>query len=283
MNENPKKQAAEVVGEDRSQREEYVKRFRMTDRSWLAVAYPEAVHFEENGEWVEIDNRLEKKAVESSVPAVPEKGQPKTGEKTEKTIENAYVNTRNRFGVTLPVELDESRWIGVSDHGHSLYFRVDGISPSEGCVEEEPEKTGDALMDAIRVHLTGSLLYPELQQVRDSLQSSYFARQAEVEQRALELMKSDRNAAIAHLSDYSCEVGDQMVKRWRQMAYHMIVKYNDGVIRQEENGQYLRNSSGFRPRLTRPGMSDKVRRRIHQSTGTRFEVPPTDTLDASYM
>ena len=162
MNESPKKQAAEVVGEDRSQREEYAKRFRMTDRSWLAVAYPEAVHFEENGEWVEIDNRLEKKAVESSVPAVPEKGQQKTGEKTEKTIENAYVNTRNRFGVTLPVELDESRWIGVSDHGHSLYFRVDGISPSAGRVEEEPEKTGDALMDAIRVHLTGSLLYPEV-------------------------------------------------------------------------------------------------------------------------
>jgi hypothetical protein len=30
-------------------------------------------------------------------------------------------------------------------------------------------------------------------------------------------------------------------------------------------------------------MSDKVRRRIHQSTGTRYEVPPTDSLDASYM
>ena len=128
-----------------------------------------------------------------------------------------------------------------------------------------------------------SLLYPELQQVRDSLQSSYFARQAEVEQRALDLMRSDRNAAIAHLTEYSCQVGDQMVKRWRQMAYHMIVKYNDGVIRQEENGEYLRNSSGFRPRLTRPGMSEKVRRRIHQATGTRLEVPPTDSLDASYM
>ena len=128
-----------------------------------------------------------------------------------------------------------------------------------------------------------SLLYPELQQVRDSLQASYFARQPEIETRALEMMKNDRNAAIALLTDYSCEVGDQMVKRWRQMAYHMIVKYNDGVIRQEENGQYLRNSSGFRPRLTRPGMSEKVRRRIHESTGSRFEVPATDTLDTSYM
>ena len=119
--------------------------------------------------------------------------------------------------------------------------------------------------------------------MRDSLQASYFARQPEVEQRALELMKNDRDAAIALLTDYGDQIGDQMVERWRQMAYHMIVKYNDGVVRQEENGQYLRNSSGFRPRLSRPGMSEKVRRRIHQSTGTRLEVPPTDTLDTSYM
>ena len=106
--------------------------------------------------------------------------------------------------------------------------------------------------------------------MRDSLQASYFDRQPEVEKRALEIMQRDRTAAIDLLTDYGCGVGDQMVRRWRQMAYHMIVKYNDGVIRQEENGEYLRNSSGFRPRLTRPGMSDKVRRRIHQSTGTRF-------------
>ena len=193
----------------------------------------------------------------------------------------------------MPREVGGVIWWGNDDSGMVAY------TPVYCCANRVPHCYNDPKADAYTfsdesaywvcnwvsnmVYPRWSLLYPELQQVRDSLQASYFARQAEVEQCALELMKSDRNAAIAHLSDYSCEVGDQMVKRWRQMAYHMIVKYNDGVIRQEENGQYLRNSSGFRPRLTRPGMSDKVRRRIHQSTGTRFEVPPTDTLDASYM
>ena len=193
----------------------------------------------------------------------------------------------------MPREVGGVIWWGNDDSGMVAY------TPVYCCANRVPHCYNDPKADAYTfsdesaywvcnwvsnmVYPRWSLLYPELQQVRDSLQASYFARQAEVEQRALELMKSDRNAAIAHLSDYSCEVGDQMVKRWCQMAYHMIVKYNDGVIRQEENGQYLRNSSGFRPRLTRPGMSDKVRRRIHQCTGTRFEVPPTDTLDASYM
>lgn len=128
-----------------------------------------------------------------------------------------------------------------------------------------------------------SLLYPELQQVRDSLQASYFARQAEVEQRALALLQNDRDSAIALLTDHGDQVGDQMVKRWREMAWHMIVKYNDGVIRQEENGRYKRNSSGFRPVLTRPGMTPKSRHRIHQATGTRLEVPANGNLDGSYM
>ena len=129
-----------------------------------------------------------------------------------------------------------------------------------------------------------SLLYPELEAVRDSLQASYFAHQAEVEKQALNLLNNDRDRAIALLSDYGDQMGDQMVARWREMAWHMIVKYNDGVIREEdENGNYKRNSSGFRPRLSRPGMTPKARRRIHKSTGKRYEVPPTDTLDISYM
>ena len=128
-----------------------------------------------------------------------------------------------------------------------------------------------------------SLLYPELKQVRDSLQASYFVRQADVEKRALALLQNDHDGAIALLTDHGDQLGQQMVKRWREMAWHMIVKYNDGVIRQEEDGRYKRNSSGFRPVLTRPGMTPKSRHRIHQATGTRLEVPTDGHLDGSYM
>jgi hypothetical protein len=99
----------------------------------------------------------------------------------------------------------------------------------------------------------------------------------------LTLLTSDRDSAITLLTDHGDQLGQQMVKRWREMAWHMIVKYNDGVIRQEENGRYKRNSSGFRPVLTRPGMTPKSRHRIHQATGTRLEVPSEGHLDGSYM
>ena len=193
----------------------------------------------------------------------------------------------------LPREVGGVIWWGNDDSGMVAY------TPVYCCASRVPHCYNVAEADAFTfsdesaywvcnwvsnmVYPRWSLLYPELEQVRDSLQTSYLTHQYEVEQRALNILDSDREGAIALLTDYGDQMGDQMVKRWRQMAYHMIVKYNDGVVRQEENGRYLRNSSGFRPKLSRPGMSPKARRRIHQSTGTRYEVPPTDKLDTSYM
>ena len=193
----------------------------------------------------------------------------------------------------LPREVGGVIWWGNDDSGMVAY------TPVYCSASRVPHCYNDPKADAFHfseesaywvcnwvsnmVYTRWSLLYPELKQVRDSLQASYFASQADVERRALALLSSDRDSAITLLTDHGDQLGQQMVKRWREMAWHMIVKYNDGVIRQEENGRYKRNSSGFRPVLTRPGMTPKSRHRIHQATGTRLEVPSDGHLDGSYM
>ena len=193
----------------------------------------------------------------------------------------------------LPREVGGVIWWGNDDSGMVAY------TPVYCSASRVPHCYNDPKADAFHfsdesaywvcnwvsnmVYPRWSLLYPELKQVRDSLQASYFACQAEVERRALALLPSDRDGAITLLTDHGDQLGEQMVKRWREMAWHMIVKYNDGVIRQEEKGRYKRNSSGFRPVLTRPGMTPKSRHRIHQATGTRLEVPTNGQLDGSYM
>lgn len=183
----------------------------------------------------------------------------------------------------MPREVGGVIWWGNDDSGMVAY------TPVYCCTDSVPRCYDTPGADAFHfsdenaywvcnwvsnmVYPRWSLLYPELKQVRDSLQNSYFAHQQEVEQHALQLLHTDRDKAINYLSNYSNDIGQQMVARWRQMAMHMIVKYNDGVIRQEENGRYRRNSSRFRPVLSRPGMTPAARRRIHQATGTRYQVP----------
>ena len=72
------------VGEDESKREANIKQFRMSDGTWLAATYPFGIHYEEYGTWIEIDNRLEEKEVEYTVP-FPEQ---ETKEEAEATPED---------------------------------------------------------------------------------------------------------------------------------------------------------------------------------------------------
>ena len=144
------------VGEDKGRREDHIKQFRMTDGSWLAATYPYAVHYEENGAWVEIDNRLEEKEQDLIIP-FQEKG-----ESDPKPVhENTYVNLQNRFVVNLPVYLSEKSWFGVSDSGHSLFFRLKGVRESKAVVDKEILPPEDPLQKAIHVHYNSTVHYPE--------------------------------------------------------------------------------------------------------------------------
>ena len=52
------KEEAAIVAEDISKRDQYQKEFKLEDNARLLVVYPEAVHYEKNGEWEDIDNTL---------------------------------------------------------------------------------------------------------------------------------------------------------------------------------------------------------------------------------
>lgn len=49
---------AQIVGEVIDKREENVKHFLLDDMTYEAVVYPEPVHFQQNGQWKDIDNTL---------------------------------------------------------------------------------------------------------------------------------------------------------------------------------------------------------------------------------
>ncbi len=118
-----------------------------------------------------------------------------------------------------------------------------------------------------------SLLYPSLKQVRDSLETSYFANQQAVENHALALLKNDRGAALKFLNNYSNGVAEQMLARWKELATYLIVKFNDGIVREEENGHYKMSKTGFHPVTTRPGYSKKIAKKLVESTGDKFAIP----------
>ena len=116
-----------------------------------------------------------------------------------------------------------------------------------------------------------SLMFPSLKQVRDSLDTSYFRAQKEVEDKALTLKDSD--ARVKFLTAYSGEKADQMLLRWQQLAQYLIVKYNDMIIKPEENGRFTRSKHGLGTRPVRPGYPQRFGRQLVKQSGDKFLVP----------
>jgi len=116
-----------------------------------------------------------------------------------------------------------------------------------------------------------SMLFPDLKAVRDSLEQRYFASQPEVERKAATLYATDPQAAIRYLNTYSNEQAQQMLARWRQLATYLIVKYNDMVIKPEENGHFKRTPEGIGATVVSPGYPAAFRKKLVETTGTRFE------------
>lgn len=117
-----------------------------------------------------------------------------------------------------------------------------------------------------------SMMFPSLKAVRDSLDASYDRLQPEIEAKALALVTPEER--IAMLTDYSCKKGDEMIARWQKLAYHLIVKYNDMVVRPEnEDGTFKRNQFGGGARVQRPGYPERYARELIKQTGTDLLVP----------
>ena len=114
-----------------------------------------------------------------------------------------------------------------------------------------------------------SVLFPDLKQVRDSLEHSYFTAQADVEKRALAM---EGDARRQFLNDYTCQKADQMIARWRQLAYFLIVRHNDMAVRPvDEQGRLKRGKYGLGETVKRPGYPEDFRRELIRRTGKKFE------------
>ena len=104
-----------IIGEDITLREENTKQFYLENGMMMATVYPHAVHYQENGVWVEIDNRLQSGTAEYVIPSKP--GQP---------IKELVSIEKNNGTEEAPAELEEA-------------FPENVISLEERPIEEFPE------------------------------------------------------------------------------------------------------------------------------------------------
>ena len=107
-------------------------------------------------------------------------------------------------------------------------------------------------------------MLPEIRAVQGELEGNLLALQPAVERTALELAKSDPELMTRYLADYCVTPAECVVKRWRQLGEHLIQKYNDGFVQDENHrpqeigysDSWLRTVLRARPDQFRPKEKD---------------------------
>ena len=116
-----------------------------------------------------------------------------------------------------------------------------------------------------------SVMFPDLQQVRDSLQKAYFAQQPAIEAKAKTMSAVEMQQ---YLNDYSVTQAQGMLARWKQLATFLIVRHNDMARRPVDGqGRFKRGKHGLGATVERPGYPSPYARRLVNEAGQRYLHP----------
>lgn len=82
-------------------------------------------------------------------------------------------------------------------------------------------------------YLRYSDMIKDVQIVQRELEGKFMADQANVEELALKLYNESPQLAIDYLTEYSVNLGNSTVKRWKKLGEFLIYKYLDGNVKDE--------------------------------------------------
>ena len=118
-----------------------------------------------------------------------------------------------------------------------------------------------------------SMMFGDLEKLRNKLENSYLENQSEIEKEAQRLYQQDSRKAIDFLTNYSDTVAQSMVKQWKKLGEFLVVKYNDQAVKPEKNGRFLRTKEGLGETVVRPGFSEEYKKVIVNETRDKYLVP----------
>ena len=177
----------------------------------------------------------------------------------------------------LPNPIGGIIWFGVDDTNSSVF------TPFYCSITEVPieyrEDNGDMLTYSDNAafwvfnrlahfkYLFYDRVIDDIQTVQNELENGYQEQVKSVDSQALSLYAQDPKKAVEYLTDFSNEAGHHTVATWKELDNYLLVKYLDGSIKQEENGQLKYNGYGYPASSQQPGYTDSWKKALIDETG----------------
>lgn len=109
-------------------------------------------------------------------------------------------------------------------------------------------------------YLRFSEMIRDVQIVQRELEGRFLAEQPKIEQAALALFQQSPRLAEDYLTEYSVNLGQSTVQRWKRLGEDLICKYIDGNVKNELG------------KVTHPGYPKAWYRRIVEENGAHLQV-----------
>ncbi len=182
----------------------------------------------------------------------------------------------------LPNEIGGVLWFGVDDAAQSVYYPV--YVGNTTVPESMKVGNGDLLNftwdSSFWIHnWVSNMVYSRysdkivhVNELQDKLESSFEKQQPEIEKQALALYKESKPEAIKFLNNYTNTSVEQGLSEWKKLGEYLMVKYIDGVVKKEINGEFMRNEHGEPASPDRPGYPNEHYRKVIEETGDKYKV-----------
>lgn len=118
-----------------------------------------------------------------------------------------------------------------------------------------------------------SMMFGDLEKLRDKLDSTYIAQQKDVDEKAKALYEDNPAKAVEYLTKYSSDVSENMLEEWKNLGIFLVVKYNDQAKKPEENGIFAKTPDGLGKKVERIGFPKNYRKYIIEQTKDKYLVP----------
>lgn len=183
----------------------------------------------------------------------------------------------------LPDPIGGILWFGVDDAYSTCY------APMYCGISEIPESfkvgNGDMLTYSETsafwafnyvsnfAYLRYNDMIKDVQVVQQELEDKFITFVPVIDIAAKELFNStNENLARKFLTEYSVNEANKMTERWKKLGQYLLIKYMDGNIKREKDGEFQRTETGLAPSPIFAGYPDWWYEAIVKSTGDHFKV-----------
>lgn len=186
----------------------------------------------------------------------------------------------------LPNAVGGILWFGIDDAAHTVYYPF--YCGHTQVPHEMEVGNGDLLTysetSAFWTHnIVSNMVYnrysdkvKDVIKVQKEIEDSIEVAIPEVEEFALDIFKASEEDAIKYLTNVTNKLVEVGMKEWKKLGQYLLVKYVDGVVKPEENGQFKRNDHGQPASPIRTGYSNEFYKKVIEQTGDKYKVLPVE-------